>query len=159
MFTKFTLWVSSNQLVLLPCPRPQTGGLCISVAAHLFSFFQHLDCHRQLKFDETTWKYQEYPYLPYWSSVVDGAHIQIAQRQWLLSILCHFPAKELMYWDWSKEFKRASFSLPSSVVAALAAMRNVIMVTRQPTPVFMWGLYPPLVEKQKSSFLELLSSR
>lgn len=146
-------WARSHAL---GCCVPQTGRLCISMAASLFSFFQHIDSHSYslMKLHENSKSIHTFV------SLVDGAHIQTAQRQWLLSILCHFPGKELMYWAWSKEFKWVSFSFPSVLSAfGTSSHAECTMVTRQPTPLFTWRMYLLLIETQKSSFLELLSSR
>lgn len=88
-YTTFTLWVSDKESWcsshVLGCYIPETGGLCISVASTLQSFIQPLDLH-SYSLMKPWWKYQGYPYVYDWSSVMSGAHTQTVQRQHLSSI-------------------------------------------------------------------------
>jgi len=92
---------------------------------------------------------------PLWWMVLIHRTLKYSFVKYILSL----PSKRVGVLTGSEELKSASFSLSSCGVAALGTSSHEECNTRQPTHLFTWGLYPPLEEKQKPSFLELLSSR
>lgn len=151
--------MSSNQLGLLPWPRLLYPTDRWTLRFHGCQSVFLLSASWLSQTVAVWWNHMKisaYPYLHDWCSLVDRGHIQIAQIQWIFSVLCHLPTKELMHWGGSEELKRAAFSLPSSVVAALGTSGHAEHGNTTTHPCLYLGTVFSLGRKTKLLFSRVL---